>query len=295
MLNRIVFIVLILILVNISTLASQINTSKPDTLTYTTIQQDDSKLSDTQAYKLLYEDAKNSNASIINTMQWSIGIVLALLLAIIGSQIFHNFRINKKEIENIRQSLNDNFLKFETNLTSIVEKDKIENIKNINNQVSDLRKELNNTFGKLFIEKSKSIETKNKSLEEKINNNYKEINFVIDNLKIDIEKCVGDLWILKGIKENALSNFIRTAELKIKKNFDVKYILKEINSILSEVTEIFEHDYLNLTELIKIIPKEHKNIRDEIQQHLIKIPIFKFVNIPDTKLGLEFSKVYIRK
>ncbi len=61
------------------------------------------QLDEATMYKLLYKNASSANDRIISTMHWAIGLVSTFILAIFGSQIFFNYRINKEEIEAIRR------------------------------------------------------------------------------------------------------------------------------------------------------------------------------------------------
>src|ERR1044072_295484 len=64
-------------------------------------------LTEAKAYQLLYENAKASNDKTISITQWTIGISLSILLAILFSQIFFNYRISKKEIDYIKKDIDE--------------------------------------------------------------------------------------------------------------------------------------------------------------------------------------------
>jgi hypothetical protein len=71
------------------------------------------KITELDYYKLLYESQVESNANFETLFQWTIGLSFGFLIAIIGSQIFFNYRINKKEIEYIRKDLQESILELE--------------------------------------------------------------------------------------------------------------------------------------------------------------------------------------
>ena len=49
-----------------------------------------------QAYELLYRNSEVAQDRLVDTVQWSIGLVLAILLAVIGSQIFFQLQTQQR-------------------------------------------------------------------------------------------------------------------------------------------------------------------------------------------------------
>jgi hypothetical protein len=198
------------------------------------------KLNEVEAYKLLYQTAQNSNDNLRSTTQWTIGIVIAFILLILGSQFLYNWRLNKQEVETIKSEMETKF-------------------QELQNQLSKQREEM---FNDLKVDISNSTKENKAYLRDKYFT-YREINAAqLETYKTDIEKQLtqlkanleeheGDIWLLKGVEANALSAFIRTAHYKFEINQELKYTFDDIIPLLSKAEEIHELDFNNLEKLIK--------------------------------------------
>ena len=243
---------------------------------------ENSTMSELDYYKFLYESSKENNESYKSLLQWSFGVSLAFLLAIIGSQIFFNYRINKKELDYIKKEIDEKILDLEN-----------KQIEKIQSKFKDLDKSLidgltkNKEVNKEYLEEKLSADdelkkTKFKLLENTINYEIKSLQNDLDrniiSLKEDIEKNKGDLWKLKGVESNALSSFIEVAFIKKKRNFEIKYILDEIIDILKEIEDIHQSDYDELKELYQLIKETHKTKADKINELIKNKDVYTFNN-----------------
>ncbi|WP_296384556.1 hypothetical protein [Winogradskyella sp.] len=71
-----------------------------------------------EVYKILYEQFQEETSGIQEIFQWSMGSIIVIILAIFGTNIFFNFRYNKKELENLIQQFD---LKIQKNYEEFIE------------------------------------------------------------------------------------------------------------------------------------------------------------------------------
>ena len=237
-------------------------------------------MSELDYYKSLYENTKENNESYKSLLQWTFGISLGFLLAIIGSQIFFNYRLNKKELDYIKKDIDEKVLDLENKL-----------IKKIQDKFNDLDKSLSAGLTKNQKENKEFLEEKLNSDEELKKAQFKLLENTISyevksvknrlerevmSLKEDIVKNKGDLWKLKGVESNALSSFIEVAFIKKQRKFEIKYILDEIIDVLKELDDIHQSDYDNLKELYEEIKVSHKSKADKINELIKNKDVYTF-------------------
>lgn len=242
-------------------------------------------------YKSLYENSKENNESYKSLLQWTFGISLGFLLAIIGSQIFFNYRLNKKELDYIKKDIDEKILELENKLIEKIQSKFDELDENLKSGLSNNQKE-----NKKFLEeKLKSDEELRKAKFEllekvtdfEIKNIQKQLDKSVMSLKEDIVKNKGDLWKLKGVESNALSSFIEVAFIKKKLNYEIKYILDDIIDVLKEIEDIHESDFNKLKELYEIIKTTHKAKADRINELIKNKDVYTFnSDTPNWNTGL---------
>lgn len=235
-------------------------------------------LSELDYYRLILQEAKSSNQIYVSLIQWVIGISFALLLAIIGSQIFFNYRINKKEIEYIKKDIDEKLVELKSSLD-----------KSIEDKFNVLKKEFVDQFNKNENQLSDKLEKKFSTLERFTELEIKlvegSMNQKIKGLEKETEKNSGDIWKLKGVESNALSNFIRSAIIEIDLKQEVKYTLNEIIGLLSNIEEVNTYDYERLESLIDKIKVSHSAEAEKIKSLYKDKPVFEYVNAPRDGFG----------
>ncbi|WP_281980664.1 hypothetical protein [Tenacibaculum mesophilum] len=227
-------------------------------------------LSELDYYKLLAEQAQKDNETYISLTQWTLGISFAFLLAILGSQIFFNYRINKKEIDFIKKDIDEKFAELKNDITESVD-----------SKFEKINKEIKTDLTKLSIELKKSNAENFKNHKEysnlKLEVQKTSLKQEIKSLEKEIEKNKGDLWKLKGVESNALSSFIRSALLQLELKRDVQYILDDINEVLANLEEIDSNSYDKLDELSgKTIESNQAKTEKMISLYKDK-PVYEFV------------------
>lgn len=229
-----------------------------------------SNITELDYYKLLAEQAQKDNETYISLTQWTLGISFAFLLAIIGSQIFFNYRINKKEIDYIRKDLDEKISELKNEINQ-----------SINSKFDDLEKELKKDMTKESLEMKKTLSsdftTHKEYLKLKLEVQEKSLKQDLKVLEKEVEQNKGDLWKLKGVESNALSSFVKSASLQIELNRDPKYILDEINTVLGNMEEINSYDYERLNTLSEKTIKTHKEKTEKMISLYRDKPVYEFV------------------
>ncbi|MFA9190836.1 hypothetical protein AAGV28_05570 [Flavobacterium sp. FZUC8N2.13] len=239
-----------------------------------------SNISELDFYKLLAEQVQKDNETYISLTQWTLSISFAFLLAIIGSQIFFNYRINKKEIDYIRKDLDEKISELKNDINQ-----------SINSKFDDLEKGLKKDMTKEFIEMKKTLFSDFKSHKEylklKLEIQEKSLKQDLKALEKEVEQNKGDLWKLKGVESNALSSFVKSASLQIELNRDPKYILDEINTVLGNMEEINSYDFERLNTLSEKTIKTHKEKTEKMISLYKDKPVYEFVvnNSPFRGIG----------
>ena len=249
-------------------------------------------LSELDYYKLLYNQTQSNNEQYISLIQWTLGISFVFLLAIIGSQIFFNYRINKKEIDYIKKDIDEKISELKNDLSE-----------SLDEKFNILKSELKVDLTKSESEITKNIETKFSSFKEvsKIKMEVIEKSLLqnIKALEKEIEKNAGDLWKLKGVESNALSSFLRSAAIQIDLKREVKYLLDDIIDVLKKLEEIHSSDYNSLDTLIEKIKISHSEKTKEIISLYKEKPVYVYERNEGSGFGLGFlgmssSKKYVK-
>lgn len=291
-------LILIFLLLFMSNLSSQKNVtnSRIESTPIKSKTIDESKknndnISELDYYKLLYQNSKESNDSYKSLLQWTFGISLAFLIAIIGSQIFFNYRLNKKEIDYIIKDIDEKILELENKLVEKVQNKFDELDESLKISLVQNQKENKETIEAKFKSQEETSKAKFELLEKMTSFEIRDIQNQLDktalSLKEDIIKNKGDLWKLKGVESNALSSFIEVFFIKKKLNYEIKYILDDIIAILKDLEEIHESDFKKLKDLYEGIKVSHKDKAEKINDLIKNKNIYSFnTATPDFNTGI---------
>ena len=247
-------------------------------------------------YKSEQTNTENNN-SIISIIQWVIGIAAAFLLAILGSQIFFNWRINKKEIDFIKKDIDEKIGELKAELIKNYAETNREQNTLINVGLDKIEREIKQKITDQLDNNSELSKVQEKAREREIELIKKEISTEIKSLKIDINKNEGDIWNIRGIDANALSSYISMALLKIELGKEVKYALQDIISTLEKREEVYEGDYNRLDDLINKLNDKYNDQKGKIISLYKHKPVYKWVDIPEERRSSsanELEKKYIK-
>lgn len=238
-------------------------------------------------YKQMIENLKYSNDKILDTIYWAIGGVAVAIFTLLGANIFFNFRFNRKEIENIKQSFNlqlkgaknkyDKLIQSEIN--NFVEKsnDRIrEDFRSLSDNIQNQIKIISDNFSSQINTNEDKLEYKTKQLlerisqmEEKFESEIENVRTSIinteENIKIELLGNKAKIWKLYDVKSNALTCLIEQALLKIKLGKFLEDSLEGIIEILEKIKEISTWDSAKINELINKIPKEYSLLKEKIE------------------------------
>ncbi len=204
-------------------------------------------------YKLLYENSKSNNKSMISIIQWSIGLVATFILFLLGSQIFFNYKISKDEVNSIQSDIDEKILHLKLEV--------IEEVKKSTDKGDEER-------NKLIDSKMDSYKTSVKYTELQLDN----LAINIEQSKAEIEQSKADIWNLRGVTSNALTYFINTAKLKIKNKQNPKITLGYIKDNLEKAEYVYTDTCEHLDELIRSIPPEYSKIQSQINDLYARLP-----------------------
>lgn len=241
-----------------------------------------SQLSEAEMYKLLYENSSSANDKIVSTMHWAIGLVSTFILAIFGSQILFNYRINKEEIEAIKSDIDERFISLKSDLMESMHSTTRDNEKNIRSE-----------FKQISVENAETITEKHKDLEKyldaKFESSAKDISRLKEvtdeettNIKVELEKLSGYVWELKGVKSIALTRYIKTALMEIDLGRESKYTLDHVIEILNDSLDIYKDDLDRLKKLMDVIPEKNSKLKKEIERLSKEKRVYIFVDDPDS-------------
>jgi hypothetical protein len=247
---------------------------------------DQSNLSELDYYKLLYENSNKNNETYVSLIQWSLGLSFAFLLAIIGSQIFFNYRISKKEIVSIKKDLEERISELKNALSENIEtkfvaqnltikndfnkteKQLINKIKTLNENFSDFKADIKSDFEKTEKQLIDKTET--------LNENFSD--FKAD-IKSDFEKTekqlIDKIEILNenfsDFKADIKSDFEKTEKQLIDK---AKIQNKNFSDFKADIKSDFEKTE---KQLINNLDKQFdsKNELTELQIEVLKVSLLK--------------------
>lgn len=244
-----------------------------------------------EAYKLLYETTQKNNDTLRETTHWTIGIVIAFIILILGSQFLYNWRLNKQEVDNIKGEIDLKFQELSGKL--IADRDLL--LKEIKGDISDSKKE---TYDYL----KDKLETYKESFEKTLTANKTELQKELLVFKADLKKHEAEIWLLKGVNQNALSYFIKATEFKVELGEEIKYILGDIVTILKKIDDIHEIDYNNLIMLVgeakKRFGAQYDKQLEEVEKNYLDKEIYKYEKSEGSLLSsgsLLFSPQLIKK
>lgn len=248
--------------------------------------------SDAKLYQLLYENEKKHSENLTSTMQWTIGISVAFILAIFGSQLYFNWRINKKEIEYIHKDFEEKVSQFRLQFTNELNESIRQQTDLTNTTFETVKKEFKDFIDHEFEQNTKLSEAAAKLLQSDIQRISTTLDYKIKDLQTNIEKTEGDIWKLKGVESNALTNYLKTALLELELNRELKYTLDYIIEILEQIQEIHEFDYERLIQLTVKLPSKYELQKNKIKTLFEGKPAYKFSEVSAGTKDFPFKRNY---
>ncbi|MBU6122594.1 hypothetical protein [Hymenobacter siberiensis] len=240
-------------------------------------------------YKLMYENSANANEKLLTLTQWTLGVSLAIVLGIIASQVFFNYRINRQELDAISNGIQGQIDRLQLEIAQKF----TEEVSKANSSLESSKTELTRSVNALI---EAQFTVNEKALERELRNQKGELMLEIRQLRRLAKKNEGDIWNLKNVKSNALSCFIEVAELETGLLMDEKYTLKEIVQLLTELDEVMHTTHDKLEALLPKIRASNISLKNKMVEILKTKPTYNFVR-PDRQDHFLFNmpqKQYVR-
>lgn len=247
-----------------------------------------------EIYKLLYENTKEANVRILSTIYWALGGIITVILAIIGSSVFFNFRFNKVEVENIsnraltkiEEAKNRYANEIEEKLNEFILSTK-NSIKNNENELATTYKELLKSYSENF---NSQIKTNKESTEEKLKNIEKSIStndqlnderikvlksdfdYTIKTQEIRIFHNEAELWNVREVYANALRYYIKECSVGLEIDYDwlIELRSKKICETIESMDSLDDGLRKELNEFLDKIPEEYDEEKSAIIKKLDK-------------------------
>lgn len=232
-------------------------------------------------YKQLYENSIESNAQLISTIQWSIGIIATFLAALLGSQIFFNYKISKEEVKSIKSDLDEKFSEFKSDIYLASEVESKELTKSLSDEISKNERLFKEAISDQFKEKSKFVDSNINAHEKEIESFKVYSKRELDFLRLEVSKLEGEVWKLRGVNANALTRFIRCAKMEIEAGIDPKHSLDDIIDILKSASDISKKDFDELATMLALVPVEFIDKKSKIEGMSSKLNQYIFVEDPN--------------
>jgi hypothetical protein len=253
-------------------------------------------------YRLLYENSKRETEKYVTLLTTALTVIIALIIAIVGSSFFYNYRFNKKEFELITSETADKIKEVQKDLLrqtkeeiEILTKENKERINEEFGKISDtyktnfdtLKDSLNTILTSFKQDVDKRLDTHDKTLEELENaistleeKAKEDLKLNEKGLKIDLLDIKGKLFVMKEWYSLALSSFVDQANLCVETNnkwqleFIVGDIIRSIDKLIEKDDSITTSTKLNIEKLLPEIPSslsdKKKNIEDNYKKLKVK-------------------------
>jgi hypothetical protein len=252
-------------------------------------------------YKILYENANSDREKLTSLLETAFTIIIAVIIAIIGSSFFYNYRFNKKEFELLNK---ESKIRLDEAQKEVLEK----NEKTIETIISKMDSEIQSRFEQLTDNNKTNIDTIKESLGtilstykseldkeiedfkaeiKVIKEEYKNRNELLEkeltrndkDLKKEIYDLRGDVYAIKGWNSLALSYYVQQALLCIELNqkWQIEYIAGDIVSMLQASIEkldtIASYDRDNIEKLLKDFPTHLVSEKRKIEELYPKLKV----------------------
>lgn len=251
-------------------------------------------------YKNMYENAKETNDKLLNLLVTALTILIGVIIAIIGSSIFYNYRFNKKEYELLTKETTNklNQAQDELKQKTKVEIDKL--IEKTNSQIDKKFDQISDTYKSNYETIRESLKTivlsfkedieskqndfskKIEKLENQSENSLEDIKSTIDHndkrLELDIYDLRGMLYMHKKWYSNALYVYVDKSLLCIELNstyqleFNLPNLIEAIEKTIETKGTITSNTKSKIEKLLKEIPdyfSQEKEIISKLYPEII--------------------------
>ena len=258
---------------------------------------------------MLYENAVDSQQTLISTTQWAIGLLAAVVFAVFGTQLFFNYRIGKKDVDNLtgllQKGLADNRAESAEVLSTRITQLRVdlrsefgtqaEQIAQLRaelraelaahgEQLNQMRTELRADIDNSSTRSSDGLTRLREELQNQIRAESSVVAAKLSELKKEhegndklVDRRLDDLdarlWETEGVIHNALTNHIKGVLHDLDLGWDASTSLKHVIRILEQVTFIYDVDVPDVEALIKRLPKQYSEQLEKIKKRFKELPV----------------------
>ena len=195
-----------------------------------------------QLLRARLDDETRNNSAILQTVYWSLGVLVALALALIGFGWFANFRVYERDkaalAESLRGDLKSGLSSAEASLTSRFE---------------DLRKTLSEATERARIESREEIRSSVNERTSGIDRRLKSITDAVTELRLDHELDRAELLFSQGYHGNGFTSYANALVIaeQLGRDYQVNSILSQIEKQIRNIREVYPSDVMKLSSVLR--------------------------------------------
>ena len=215
----------------------------------------DTPSKEVELYKLLYEAEKTNNESLVNLTYWSFGISMAFIILIVGSQIYFNYRLGKKDILKIKAELSERMTLAKTEIE-----------KGLNATVTEFKTEVSNKMDDMTSEISVN----------RILQDQKVLSVEHSVIQAKLSSDLGQMGVV-----TKLEYYKRLIEIELKLDTPFMISVDDLTEVLKKEKEIPNFNFLNLSSLLKKFPASLEDERKKLSDILAMVGVYEYQNDSD--------------
>ncbi|MBD8138501.1 hypothetical protein IFR10_23785 [Bacillus sp. CFBP 13597] len=237
----------------------------PNTIVVLAEENSDSKsqdgLQEEQAYKMLYEDLKDANGKMLDTVYFALTFASAFILLFLAANFWSATQSRKKEFEALKA---ENTLAIANILNDLREqmKEELEGVR------KNHEEKIENMIEQFSIGTKRAIQTLEQNSEENSNKLMK--------IKEEIERIQGDFWFELEYYSIALVHYLKYGEIGLERDFvehPLKKILNTVVKMESKNEFIMALDIEDVSQFLHQLPDSNSTIAHRISEILKRLPI----------------------
>lgn len=252
----------------------------------------DTRMSEKDYYKMMYEQAKES-ASGANTISWSaLGLVVAVITIILAVQYFFNIRLNTVRLDSIRDNMQTQVADSQTALLSRISDIAAANLQALETRAQAMDLRIQSTV-------NRELDATKSSLQETIAFQMQNILGDLDSLSKQMSTAPSIVSAFaeteKGNYVYALQHYIKYAESRITPSHIDYWTAHAGIGYIDRVKEYPEQVYDKIAELASILQGARDNAYIFWRGYTKGKRVYKMVNDPQPDDINNLAKIYVEK
>jgi hypothetical protein len=231
-------------------------------------------------YRQLYEDQKDYNDKILNTIYWALGGLATSIITVIGLNVFSNYRTNKAGMEAVKQELLKNneetinllITEMKVQFDDLREQNSSDILKQIDMRAEVIQEKINIIKTEIDGYKNQLL-SQNEIVNSKIDRVVNNLKEKILRLEIEILENEASIYELRGVPENQVSHLCRAIDKTIALGMSLDSLLNKLLQALSNMTEILYFTSTEISSVIKKIPPKYDHLKVRLEEIIKNIRI----------------------